>query len=357
MARAYSSDVLRLDYLSRDGEVVLRLLREVVPQDISVTPKEPHWIRCQEWDVESQRVERDAEMTEEEKGDLLEVLVLRTKLIYLVLEGIIDSFFGRPLPQVTVSKERDRRPKEAKVDELRKTKEEYRLLYGGAGQAKLREELAALEERKSRREVTCGNCERVQEEGERFMRCKKCWDSLQRNVTYCGKDCQTADWKSRHKGICGKPLSSLNSVLAATRPRQSPFQSPQTSQFPPPTNGFQRTPQLVMHIRLLDTEPEFDYILHVGLSDPAKISIPQGPVRELFRAARFKAFVEGDREAYTQMSHFLIWFVRARLDDVKRRWDLKNAVTVMKTEFAFPELRMEMRKCQDVQWRDESRRP
>lgn len=81
LARAYCSDILRLDYLSRDGEVLLGLLREVTPQDISITPKEPYWFRCQEWDEAKRKLEENPETTEDERFDLMEVMVLRTKLI------------------------------------------------------------------------------------------------------------------------------------------------------------------------------------------------------------------------------------------------------------------------------------
>ena len=107
----------------------------------------------------------------------------------LVLEGIVDSFYGRPLPKVTVFKTRDRRPREVRKEELRKLGEEYKYLYGEDGQARLREDLAALDERKSHRQTVCSNsnCRRTQDEGEKFMRCGKCWTLTQRTIMYCGK--------------------------------------------------------------------------------------------------------------------------------------------------------------------------
>lgn len=97
------------------------------------------------------------------------------------------SFLGDPLPKVSVHKERDRRPNGLKKEELRFLKQEHAILYGEDGEKKLREELAALDERKSRRGVLCTNCSRPQSKGEKFMRCKKCWDEIQRDIKYCGK--------------------------------------------------------------------------------------------------------------------------------------------------------------------------
>ncbi len=106
----------------------------------------------------------------------------------LVAEGIMDSFLGEPLPSVTVSKARDRRPADAKKQDLVKLKAEYTALYGEeVGRVKMREDLLALHERRSRRVVHCTKCGKKQGDDEKFMRCKKCWEVLQRSVTYCGK--------------------------------------------------------------------------------------------------------------------------------------------------------------------------
>ncbi|KAJ7861664.1 hypothetical protein B0H14DRAFT_3616437 [Mycena olivaceomarginata] len=40
----------------------------------------------------------------------------------------------------------------------------------------------------------------------KFSRCKSCFEKMQRQVLYCSGACQKADWKLRHKAICGKPL-------------------------------------------------------------------------------------------------------------------------------------------------------
>jgi hypothetical protein len=37
-----------------------------------------------------------------------------------------------------------------------------------------------------------------------MQKCKKCWEDLQINVRYCGKDCQRAHYKRQHKHVCGK---------------------------------------------------------------------------------------------------------------------------------------------------------
>ena len=170
------------------------------------------------------------------------------------------------------------------------------------------------------------------------------------------RECQVADWKNRHKQICGKLLSSVDSVLSNAQPGQH-LRPPATSRFPAPTNGFKRTPQLVMHIRLLDIRPEYDYMLRIDALDPVKINIPNNQIQELFSAAQYKAFVEGDKQATVEMCHFVIWWLRFELADVHHGWDLNYAVDAMEKEFAIPNLREEMKKCQEKQWQHGTKRP
>lgn len=100
----------------------------------------------------------------------------------------MNSFLGLPLPSVTVSKHTKPYTTEAKRQSNRNTKDEYRAIYGNeAWEAKLHEDLAALQERKDRRTIHCQSCEKNQGEDEKFMRCKRCWETIQRAVPYCSK--------------------------------------------------------------------------------------------------------------------------------------------------------------------------
>ncbi|KAJ7048296.1 hypothetical protein C8F01DRAFT_1192584 [Mycena amicta] len=48
------------------------------------------------------------------------------------------------------------------------------------------------------------NCSRTQ--AVTFQRCKPCIDKLGLDVYYCSRECQTEDWKDRHKAICGNAV-------------------------------------------------------------------------------------------------------------------------------------------------------
>lgn len=80
-ARAYCSDILRLRYLADDGEVLLKLLNDITPQDISFVPKEPYYFPNAEWDALRAQQQRDPAISEDEKFDLMEIFILRMKLI------------------------------------------------------------------------------------------------------------------------------------------------------------------------------------------------------------------------------------------------------------------------------------
>ena len=151
----------------------------------------------------------------------------------------------------------------------------------------------------------------------------------------------------------------MDEVAVATRRYKSgqllPF--PPAKQFPAPTNGFKRTPYLVSHIHLLDSYPHVDFMLKINKRDSVRVIIPHGQIQALFRTARYKAFVEGDKEAYMEICHFLLWYVRVRREDVRQGWNVNCAMDTMEKEFAFPELKTKMKECQDRQWEDELRRP
>lgn len=114
-----------------------------------------------------------------------------------------------------------------------------------------------------------------------------------------------------------------------------------------------------MHIRLHDMEPGYDYMLQAlaDKSPPIKFTFHNETISQIFRDARYKAFVAGDRKAYAEMCHFLIWFLRAGMYDHANNWDLNYTVDVMQKELAWDGLRDAMRECQERQWSDESRRP
>ncbi|KAI0739328.1 hypothetical protein BC629DRAFT_1599958 [Irpex lacteus] len=65
----------------------VKLLEDVTPQNMSLVPKEPYYIPSEAWDGAKAAQERDSSTSEQARFDLMEMIILRTKLIYLVVEG------------------------------------------------------------------------------------------------------------------------------------------------------------------------------------------------------------------------------------------------------------------------------
>ncbi len=96
------------------------------------------------------------------------------------------SFLGQPLPGVTVNKVRDRRPTKTKKREIRTLERQFAADYNDEGKSLLKEVLDGVVDRKRRAGILCENCHRPQRDDEKFMRCKRCFDTIERNILYCG---------------------------------------------------------------------------------------------------------------------------------------------------------------------------
>jgi hypothetical protein len=111
-----------------------------------------------------------------------------TGILDIAIEGIIQSFLGRELPQLTVSKFKDPRTKEVQKEDQMKRQKLFETVFGQEiGAAKAHDERVSVETKRTRLEVSCQACSRHAGGGERFMRCKKCWDAIRRDVPYCSK--------------------------------------------------------------------------------------------------------------------------------------------------------------------------
>lgn len=99
------------------------------------------------------------------------------------------SFLGIPRPGVMVRKNHNTtRTDEEK--ERSKLEMELRKMSLGNTKAKqlAREDVAAVLKRKSNRAEQCDHCLKVElPDQEKFRRCARCWDKLQRSVHYCSR--------------------------------------------------------------------------------------------------------------------------------------------------------------------------
>jgi hypothetical protein len=100
----------------------------------------------------------------------------------------MESFLGIEMMQLQVNKAKDPRTKEVKKQDEIKQQKLFETVFGQEiGAAKALDDRAKTETRRRERETFCQACNRQPGENERFMRCKKCWDTIQRDVSYCSK--------------------------------------------------------------------------------------------------------------------------------------------------------------------------
>ncbi|KAJ7596365.1 hypothetical protein C8J56DRAFT_286907 [Mycena floridula] len=235
-ARASCAGELTLANLSENGQVVVNMIKAMMPDDLSQVPDTPYFFPNKAWDAFEAK-QKKSQPNEVQRISLARILALRTKLIYHVLFYIFMSFLGKELPKVHVRKHRTPKdvPKHAEPDQLQKKLQEAMLGRDGAKQQR-KEDKIAWKDRMQQRRIGCSlpGCNNYEPEGQKFMRCGKCWKEVQRDVTYCSKECQVKDWKLRHKRICGKNMDLDTAVQnAAAAPVLT-----KTIQIGPPINGF-----------------------------------------------------------------------------------------------------------------------
>ncbi len=115
-ARRFTGDILTLDNLSKEGRVLIDLLKAIIPDDISVLPKTPCHFPNPAWD--SLREARQKSGTEYEKLWLAEAHMLRSKLICAFCCQLSCLSQMLPSTQITSCSVRTCRSSESRVQRL-----------------------------------------------------------------------------------------------------------------------------------------------------------------------------------------------------------------------------------------------
>ncbi|KAK0453039.1 hypothetical protein EV421DRAFT_2030077 [Armillaria borealis] len=214
-ARRFACDILTLDNLGNDGRVFIDLLKAIMPRTPPESLTTPTYVPNPAWD--SFRASKEqSNITQMEKWGLSYAQILRTELIYLVVLYTSLSFLGKERPKIPVTHPRGGGDASNDPQRLQFQKENRRQLYGPSlAKEVTREDKAAAKERQRQRCAYCTHCSRPEQDGEKFPHCGKCWNTLQRDVPYCSRECQTANYKPLHKAICGKALDLDTAVSFA----------------------------------------------------------------------------------------------------------------------------------------------
>ncbi|KDR82287.1 hypothetical protein GALMADRAFT_264462 [Galerina marginata CBS 339.88] len=332
-ARLSCAQELRVSHLSSNGQVFLDLLHAIAPQDLSGIPSEPQYINNDEWD-RVQNAHRD-DNDEVQKVALGSILVLRTKLITHVLQFIVHSVLDMDLPVVPVHKAKHKSGKEKKKnpDPLQQLHKDAMLqVYGKEKYDEIAAEFkTAFKERKANKISGCRHCCGMEKTRESFKRCAACF-KIGREVLYCSKECQVANWKIEHKLICGKPLdyeTAANLSKIVPKPKHP-------SGFPPPAPGFKRPLELLNQMQRLSEQPTYDYAVTRSVfendEDTGYISytIPVDKVR--FRAHRDRAINTGNRTSVALICEYILWDIKMRKATDFRR---EKVVEQLSREYAW----------------------
>ncbi|KAE9384750.1 hypothetical protein BT96DRAFT_1007752 [Gymnopus androsaceus JB14] len=226
-SRMLTGDILTLNHLSLDGNILIDLWKSIIVAkgDPAATTLQSFPGKSWEAFLKSEENRPSNKLRENILG---EMKVLRTKLIYFVVWFTSYSFLDIPRPPIMVRKNHGttRNRTDAQKERSKLEKELRKMSLGNATAKQIcREDRAAVLERMSTRMEQCQHCLRGQLPEEKFQRCSRCWDKLQRSVYYCSKDCQVAAYKPTHKAICGKVLD-VKTATAAAASSVSPAKAP-----------------------------------------------------------------------------------------------------------------------------------
>ncbi|KAF8902267.1 hypothetical protein CPB84DRAFT_1961696 [Gymnopilus junonius] len=73
----------------------------------------------------------------------------------------------------------------------------------------------AYKERTANKVNACYGCGKTSEKRDGLKKCAACW-KINREVLYCSRECQVANWKAEHKLMCGKPLDFDTAAMLST---------------------------------------------------------------------------------------------------------------------------------------------
>ncbi|KAF7357992.1 MYND-type domain-containing protein [Mycena venus] len=340
---------LNLAYLAEDGTHFIGLLKAIIPQDLSSLPSTLRYFPHPDWDALRDFHEK-SNPTDLEKLAYRRLLVLRTKLICHVIHTVFRSFLGLGVNDIQVLQPRTvRRELERDLGVKNTPPPGAQMVWLGCNSKICPNGLHGW-----------GDIPK----GKVLLRCKDCWEKQHREVKYCSRECQKADWKSAHKVVCGKPFdfdiaaelaTSSNPTLPVVRANRIKF----TPVIGPAKAGFERSISLNNQISELGCFTNSDYILmptpESVFNPDNHVIFPNPELKKLFHVVREKALTTGDREAVAIMAHALCWWVS--------RENYSGPITVdvlanqIQIEFSFDEVKTAVLQMQERQIRDPHKRP
>ncbi|KAK7002202.1 MYND-type domain-containing protein [Favolaschia claudopus] len=292
-ARAYCPE-LRLTHLSVDPHAFLELLKIAILDDPSLIPAQPKYVLHPEWDAWAATQQLPIN-SEAEKVVFAGMKLLRTKLICHILYLAMETFLGKD-PVVLIAE--PERKQKIPPNYWRVSPRLIQSVGYDAAKADAKAHKADFFSRRGQGRQFCSylGCRKPAHDGSvKFPRCSRCFEKMNRQVLYCSRECQVADWSAGHKTICGKPLNFDIASQPVEHPVLGPS-APSPSRIGPPQNGFKRSLALSAQIAQLNLKPEVDYFLYTPTSNAEEWRIDDPTVREIFRRTRDTAMTTGNRD-------------------------------------------------------------
>ncbi|KAJ6524852.1 hypothetical protein DFH09DRAFT_1189079 [Mycena vulgaris] len=188
----------------------------------------------------------------------------------------------------------------------------------------------------------------------KFLRCKECWVTFKREIKYCSRECQKADWKPNHKAICGKPLDfdTVDKIAAPAKPPPSRF----TPVVGPAISGFTRATALTYIVsQICLRQPEADYLIMPTPHTESVVDFVDAEAKALFCTFRDKALTTGEREAAAVMAHAISWW--ACLEGYEGPVTPDIVAEQIRMEFSFDSVKVAVMEMEGRQKRDPHKRP
>ncbi|KAJ7455747.1 hypothetical protein FB451DRAFT_1564787 [Mycena latifolia] len=337
-ARRLCPTELSVPRLIQHGKYLIDLLKAIIPEDLTARPTQVKHFAHPDWDALLEYHEK-SKPSDVDKLCYQEMLILRTKLICHVLHSTFRSFLGFGVNVIKLSKAHS-------LDKKLKSPENYKTLVPPG----------AKFTRTGCHSKTCRNgMYRAVDlpKEQQFLRCGQCWNTLQREVKYCSRECQKEDWKPNHKAICGKPLDfeTMAKIAAPATPPPSRF----TPVVGPAVVGFIRSTALSYLISQLGLRPEADYLIMPTPTIEQVIDFVDAEAKTMFRSIRDKALTTGDREAVAMITHAICWC--ASLERYGGPVTVDMVVEQIRVEFSFESVKMAVIDMEQRQIRDPLKRP
>ncbi|KAJ7646763.1 hypothetical protein FB45DRAFT_1051386 [Roridomyces roridus] len=349
-ARHFCDKETNVESHRRDGQLFLNPLEEMMIQNpTTVAPDTPIYVAHPGWDALT--AEKQVASNELEELALAAILAERNRFIGFVLCFTLRPLLDFPLPRINVN----HKPAKPKSNSSHPAEDAVRMLYGDEMAEGLKKALRENEkadhiqhkEVYAKRKEMCRTCGKENDTTTKYPRCKRGWDTVQRQVSYCSSECQKIDWKARHKKECGRLLQLEDLTTPA---REQLEESPRIG---PPISGFKRPAALLCQVSQLNQlSSDYDYlIMEIG---PVYFSFNYPPIRTAFRTCRDKALTTGDRRTVAVLTHFLLYVYDHEPRPQKFGVRPKTITDQISNEFNFPEILRAVNEMDQRMYRGES---